>query len=230
MNSDGFGIVDIVIFAMIAGFIILRLRSVLGRRTGNERPPPGDPRSGPANGRAGGGEPLSFPGGEPVSGEPADPLHQFDADPAVREGLRLVCRADSRFDPQAFLDGAKSAFDMILTAFWDGNLADVQDYLGPAVRGGFETAIEARNQNGQQLENRILEITKSEIAGAGINGRIAEISVRFEADIIAVTRDAEGRVIEGNESDSIEIAYIWTFSRETKSRDPNWILVKTRAA
>ncbi len=225
---QGFEFADIIIIAMFAGFIILRLRSVLGRRTGNERPPPGDAASRNPDPQKNNGDIQTLPGAGHAADMAEDNILRFDANPAVRDGLRAISRTDSGFDPNQFLAGAKSAYEMILNAFWDGRLEDVKPYLGADVLSGFEGAVRSREAAGQQVENRILEVTRSEIIEAGMNGRIAEIAVRFVSDIIAVTRDAEGRVVEGDESDSIEIDYIWTFARDSRNRDPNWALVKTR--
>lgn len=215
---------DIVLMAMVAVFIALRLRSELGKKTGNEplRPNPGSSPYGRDNGPA-------------IDAEPVE-IEQNDAsvidmaeDPAVRAGLGEIRRADRFFDAGEFLEGAKSAYQMILEAFWAGDKDALKDFLDETVLSQFGSAIDQREQDGLTLENRLLDITGAEIIGAGIVKRRAEITLHFSAEIIAVTRDGDNNVVDGDLSDAVDLEDKWTFARDVKSRDPNWTLVATRA-
>lgn len=215
---------DIVLMAMVAVFVALRLRSELGKKTGNEplRPNPNN-------------SPYTRDGGTTIDAESVE-IEKPDAsvvdmaqDPAVRSGLGDIRRADSYFDAGEFLEGAKSAYQMILEAFWAGDKDALKDFLDVTVLNQFSSAIDQREQDGLTLENRLLDITNAEFIGAGIVKRQAEITLHFSAEIIAVTRDADGNVVDGDLSDAVDLEDKWTFAREVKSRDPNWTLVATRA-
>ncbi len=215
---------DIVLMAMVAVFIALRLRSELGKKTGNEplRPNPGS-------------SPYGRDSGPAIDAEPVE-IEQNDAsvidmaeDPAVRAGLGEIRRADRFFDAGEFLEGAKSAYQMILEAFWAGDKDALKDFLDETVLSQFGSAIDQREQDGLTLENRLLDITGAEIIGAGIVKRQAEITLHFSAEIIAVTRDGDNNVVDGDLSDAVDLEDKWTFARDVKSRDPNWTLVATRA-
>ncbi len=220
---------DIVILAMIAGFIILRLRAELGKKTGDEPMPGGMRRDDvpaprmPEQPTDAYGRPLDEDG-------PRGTVVDLSGDPAVRQGLSAIRRADSSFDPGTFIDGATSAYRMILEAFWAGDRAVLKDFLSDDVFDQFDAAIAAREDAGQSVDNRVLDIEKSDILEAAMSGRNAEITVEFTTDLIAVTRDADGTVIDGNMSDSVTVKDVWTFSRDTRSRSPNWLLIATRSA
>jgi len=215
---------DIVLMAMVAIFIALRLRSELGKKTGNEPLPP----------RAN-GSPYTRDTGTTIDAEPVE-VQQRDSDvvdlahdPAVRSGLGDIRRADSYFDAGEFVEGAKSAYRMILEAFWSGDKAALKDFLDETVLNQFSGAIDQREEDGLSLENRLLDITSADIIGAAIVKRQAEITIHFSAEIIAVTRDASGDVVDGDVSDAVDLEDKWTFARDVKARDPNWTLVATRA-
>ena len=215
---------DIVLMAMVAIFIALRLRSELGKKTGNEPPRPNP-----------GSSPYGRDGSPTIDAEPVE-IEQADAnvvdmaeDPAVRTGLGDIRRADRHFDAGEFLDGAKSAYQMVLEAFWAGDKDALKDFLDDTVLNQFGSAIDQREQDGLTLENRLLDITGAEFIGAGIVKRQAEITLHFSAEIIAVTRDSDGNVVDGDLSDAVDLEDKWTFARDVKSRDPNWTLVATRA-
>lgn len=215
---------DIVLMAMVAVFIALRLRSELGKKTGNEPLPP------KAN-----NAPYARDGGATIDAEsveiqkPDSSVVDMTQDPSVRSGLSDIRRADSYFDAGEFLEGAKSAYQMVLEAFWAGDKDTLKDFLDETVLNQFGGAIDLRERDGLSLENRLLDITSAEFIGAAVNKRQAEITLHFSAEIIAVTRDASGNVVDGDVSDAVDLEDKWTFARDVKSRDPNWTLVATRA-
>ncbi|MCJ9429821.1 Tim44/TimA family putative adaptor protein [Kordiimonas marina] len=214
---------EIVLLAMVAAFILLRLRSELGKKTGNEPLPP-FARQAPEGPN---GHVIE---GETVPREAQDNIIDLTADPKLRRALEDIRRADRSFDPAAFMDGAKSAYQMILEAFWAGDRKTLQEFLDDQVYSQFEGAITAREKNNYKLENRLLEIEKAELVGAQLVDGSAELTVHFKAEVIAITRDQDGNVVEGDVSDAVEMNDKWTFARSTRSRDPNWTLVATRAA
>ena len=170
----------------------------------------------------------------------APPLPRtIDVVPEVREtggrnieagaenGLRAVIAADSGFDVAQFIDGAKSAYRMILEAFWKGDAETLGWLVEDDVRKGFEEAISERQTAGHVLDNRLIAIERAMIADATVEGRVARITVRFDADIAAVTRDQEGNVVAGSLTDAVETHDLWTFARNLRSDDPNWKLTET---
>lgn len=215
---------DIILVAMIAAFIALRLRSELGKKTGNEPLPPAAGRApyAPDNHTTIDADAVEV---QPRTGDVID----LTRDPEVRAGLNDIRRADSYFDPGQFLDGAKSAYQMILEAFWAGDKSALKDFLDDTVLSQFSAAIDQREEDGLTLENRILDVTKAQISAAQLMKRHAEVTIDFEAEIIAVTRDADGNLVDGDLSDAVDLKDRWTFARDTKSRDPNWTLIATRA-
>ena len=215
---------DIILLAMLAGFIILRLRSELGKKTGNEPLPPAAPRA-PHSGGHGGAS--SDRGADAPAGE--DNVIDMEEDPALRRGYQEIRRADHSFDVPTFMQGARGAYEMILEAFWSGDRDTLRDFLDDSVFKQFSAAIDAREANGYTVENKLIDIDKAEVTKAQMNGRMAEITVHFTAELIAVTKDSDGNLIEGDLSDAVEVNDRWTFARDTKSRDPNWLLVATRA-
>ncbi|WP_417465672.1 Tim44/TimA family putative adaptor protein [Kordiimonas sp.] len=215
---------DIILLAMLAAFILLRLRSELGKKTGNEPLPPAAPR--PSS--RGGDRTTVDADYEDVSAR-NDTVIDMEEDPALRKAYQDIRRADSSFDVPTFVGGARAAYEMILEAFWSGDKETLRNFLDDSVYNQFTAAIDAREQNGYRLENRLVDIAEAEVADAKLEGRTAELVVRFKAEIIAVTKDGDGNLIEGNLSEAVEVNDRWTFSRDTKSRDPNWLLVATRA-
>jgi predicted lipid-binding transport protein (Tim44 family) len=220
--------VEIVILAMIAAFLGLRLYSVLGRRAEHEEEPIAtrfDPRRGaPAAPR------VAAPAKpEDVSASSAQ-VRQRElpaASPAAEGGLREIVAADRRFDAFAFLEGARGAYRMILEAFWKGDKAELRQLCDRDVYEGFAAAIDAREAAGETLDNRLIRIEDSTISAAGVEGNRARVTVRFRSDIAAVTRNAEGVVVAGSLDDAIEAVDVWTFSRDINSADPDWLLDET---
>ena len=212
----------VVVFAMIAAFLALRLYGVLGKRTGHEQQPL--PRA--ADERA----PLaSAPRTVEVAAEPQPPANR-NIEAGAEGGLRAVIAAEPGFDVGQFLQGSQAAYRMILEAFWKGDEATLADLCEEPVRAAFVEAIAARTAAGETLENRLVAIERAVISDAAIDSGQAQITVRFDADIAAVTRNAEGQVIAGSLTDAIETHDVWTFARTLKSADPNWKLADTDEA
>ena len=220
--------VEIVILAMIAAFLGLRLYSVLGRRAEHEEEPiPGRFDKKP-------GAPAA-----PAQRQPVERQQQPSQNPTLRprdipavtasveRGLRAIAAADRHFDAFAFLEGARSAYRMILEAFWRGNKDELRQLCDRDVYEGFAAAIDARTAAGESLDNRLIRIEETTIAGAELDGSTARITVRFRADIAAVTRDAQGQVVAGSLDDAVEAIDIWSFSRNIASSDPDWLLDET---
>ena len=211
----------IVILALVALFIGLRLYSVLGERTGHEQPilKPADPE---AEARL---EPR--PAARTVaSAMPSEP-DELAYLPTAGPGVRALLAADPAFDVARFLEGSKAAYRLILEAFWKGDLDTMKPFVDAHVHETFAAAVEQRSKDGLVLENRLVAIDQALIAGAELERSIALVTVRFEADIAAVTRNAAGEVVAGSLSDAVQTRDRWTFRRDISSRDPNWLLVET---
>lgn len=211
---------DIILFAMVAGFLVLRLRSVLGRRTGNERRRElFVRRARPAADKvAGVGEP-----GERVL---APPVGAASVD-TVAQPVDQLRRVDPSFEPAQFLDGVRIAFEMIVTAFARGDKGVLRPLLNEEVQRQFATAIDERASAKETLEARIVRLDNVEIIGAELLGRTAQVTVRLDSHQINVTRAIDGSVVDGDPENPIEKTDYWTFARDTRSSDPNWVLVAT---
>jgi len=224
-------VTEIVILAMIAAFLGLRLYSVLGRRAEHEE----EPIQGRMNGRPGAQRTPRM--AHPLKGDEAKqgPAQARQAElppmsPGAETGLREIVAADRRFDPVAFLDGARGAYRMILEAFWKGDRDELRQLCDAAVYESFAAALDAREAAGETLNNRLIRIEDSVIVSAGMDGSMARVTVRFRSDIAAVTRDAAGHVVAGSLDDAIESTDVWTFSRDVNSVDPDWLLTETDEA
>lgn len=215
---------DIILFAMVAAFLVLRLRSVLGRRTGHERRP--DPVLRRAE--APPGEKL---GDKVVAlgnrGPAAPPLVTATPADAVAAGLERIRGADVGFDAAQFLEGARIAFEMIVATFAAGDKARLRPLLSDDVYKPFATAIDERSAAGETLETRILQLKRLDIAEAGLAGRAARITVKFVSEQINVLRAHDGSIVDGDPDHGIEKTDFWSFARDTRSADPNWALVAT---
>ena len=223
-----------IIFLALAVFIFLRLRSVLGQRTGRERPPY-DPISARDIRPSANENVVALPGRAPDT-KPAEPVEPVDrwkgvAEPgsALAVGLDAVAREDKTFDPKGFLAGGRAAYEMIVTAFASGDRRQLRDLLGREVFESFEAAIRERDQRGETVETRFVSIDSAEITGAEVRARTAQITVRFVSQLVSVTRDRTGTVIDGNPDRVTTVTDVWTFARDITSRDPNWKLVATEA-
>lgn len=227
---------EIVILAMIAAFLGLRLYSVLGRRAEHEEEPiqgrfegrqgqPGAPRV-PVQPKA-----EAKPENRQAERQPFAPRQREMplAPPSVERGLAEIANADRRFDAFAFVEGARSAYRLILESFWKGDKAELRALCDGDVYDSFSAAIDARLSAGETLDNRLIRIEEAAIVAAGVESGVARITIRFRSDIAAVTRDAEGHVIAGSLNDAIEAVDIWTFSRRVDATGPDWLLDETDA-
>ena len=210
----------IVILALVALFIGLRLYSVLGERTGHEQQPilrPADPdaRVGPQ---------VSQPA--PTPSAPVD-AGDMAFVPTAGPGVRAILAADPTFDVAKFLEGAKAAYRLILELFWKGDLEPVRAHVDDHVYETFAGAVEQRKKDGLKLDNRLVTIEQAVISEASAERGVAVLTVRFEADIAAITRNSAGDVVAGSMSDAVQTRDLWTFRRDTTSRDPNWVLIET---
>lgn len=218
-------IYEIVILAMIAAFLGLRLYSVLGRRAEHEEEPVPTRFDQPEGQK---GLPRrSPPQPAQTAQQPQRPREFGLYPPALDQGLRAIAAADRYFDLPSFLEGAKGAYGVILEAFWRGDKETLRALCDNDVYEGFSTAIDAREAAGETLENRLVRIEEVEIRSASFDGRIARIAVGFTADIAAVTRDKDGTVVAGSLHDAVESRDVWTFSRDVSSAGPDWLLDET---
>jgi predicted lipid-binding transport protein (Tim44 family) len=223
--EGSFPFLEIVLFAMVAGFLILRLRSVLGRRTGHERRRPD-----PITARTAQDEardkvvPLPERGRVPPREEP---LPSSIAEAGSLAGIAQIRSVDRSFDPAEFVAGARRAFEMIVDAFAKGDSNTLRPLLSDEVFAQFDGAIRAREEARHTLTTTLVGIRDSEIVDAGLDGRTAQVTVKFVSEQINVTRDSEGRVVDGDPSAVATVTDVWTFARNTASRDPNWLLVAT---
>lgn len=211
-------IVEIVLLAMVALFVGLRLYAVLGQRTGHEQQPVTRPEAAPGH------EPAAP--ARDAAGQPTE-AGGLVYDHGAAAGVRAIIAGDPDFDMGRFLDGAQSAYRMILEAFWRGDREELRYLVGGDVLEAFETAISEREEAGHKLDNRLVGIERASIEDARLSGRTAEIDVRFDAYVAAVTRNAEGELVAGSLSDAVPTHDVWTFRRDLDSADPNWILVET---
>ena len=209
----------IVILALVALFIGLRLYAVLGERTGHEQPilKPADPDA-----RI----------DQPVHAAPREAAKNNEAAdlaylPMAGPGIRALLAADPDFDVARFLEGAGAAYRMILESFWKGDLDSIKPHVAPHVFETFSAAVEQRVKEGHTLDNRLVALEPPVITEAAVENGAAIVTVRFEADIAAVTRNAEGEVVAGSMSDAVQTRDRWTFRRDIQSRDPNWLLIET---
>jgi len=212
--------VEIVLLAMVALFVGLRLYAVLGQRTGHEQQPvsPPQPAAKPE---------AAVPATDP---QPVTEPNGITLDKSTAAALRSLIAADPSFDTARFLDGAQAAYRMILEAFWKGDREALAELVGDDVRSAFDEAITERDAAGHRLDNRLIAVERAAIENARVDNRVATVEVRFDAYVAAVTRSAEGEVVAGSLTDAVSTHDIWTFRRDLKSDDPNWVLVETDEA
>ena len=235
-----------IIFLALAVFIFLRLRSVLGQRTGRERPPydPYSAREQVREPNAAAGEKVITlpPRPKTVEGAPAKPAETEEAEPpafrwqgvaepdsALAKGLDAIVAADASFDAQHFLTGARAAYEMIVNAYAEGDRRTLKNLLSREVYDGFEQAISEREKRGETVESRFVSIDSAEVAAAEMRGRNAQVTVRFHSKLISATRDKNGNVIDGSAERVSDVTDVWTFARDVSARDPNWKLIATEA-
>ncbi len=224
----GDGFLDLILFAMIAAFLVFRLRSVLGRRTGHERPPP---------------DPLAQQPEEPPQQDNVIELHDRtgleeqdetfaaeDSDDPLVAGVAQIRSADSNFDPDEFCSGAGSAFEMVVQAFAAGDLKTLRSLLNDEVYDNFSAAVQQREEADEELETTVIGIKSTDILEARLEGRMAFVTVKFHSEQVNVTRDKSGEVVDGDPTQVTDVTDIWTFARNIRARDPNWTLVETRSS
>lgn len=219
--NDGFQFFDIILFAMVAVFLVLRLRGVLGRRTGTEQRR--DPfRREPEQQKAPNGA-------QEAPGRVIELPRRGDAAPAGDAGLAQISIADRSFSAEGFLAGARAAFEMIVTAFSGGDKDKLKGLLSDEVFDNFARVIDGRATRGETLETKLVAIRSAAITGAEMRGQTAFVTVTFVSEQINVTRDKEGRIVDGEPGRAEDVTDVWTFARNTRSRDPNWALVETHS-
>ncbi len=237
------GLLEIVILAAVAAFFVFKLRSVLGKRTGHEERPEFDPfkkresegeddKVIPLPDRAKGArisqdELLDRPEGEKAEAQKPGVVAE---DNPVTAGITQIRLADRDFDPAQFVAGARGAFEIIIAAFAEGDSKALRPLLANDVFGDFSGAIKDRESRNENLETTLIGITSAEIIEAEMQQKTAFVTVKFVSEQVNVTRDSEGRIVEGDPNEVTKITDIWTFARNTRSRDPNWSLVATRSS
>jgi predicted lipid-binding transport protein (Tim44 family) len=226
-----------IIFIALAVFIFLRLRSVLGQRTGRERPPPYDPYSAPDPVRKAQGDkviPLPPRSSEPLRGADGSDVSNRHAGIAqagspLARSLDAIMVADKSFEPNHFIAGARSAYEMIVTAYAEGDRKTLRNLLAREVYDGFDQVIREREGRGETAETRFVSIDTAEITGAELRGKTAQITLRFVSQLVSTIRDRSANVIDGSADKVTSVTDVWTFARDVTSRDPNWKLVGTEA-
>ncbi|MBI5164331.1 MAG: Tim44 domain-containing protein [Magnetospirillum sp.] len=216
--NDGFHLLDLLFFA-VAAFVVLRLRSVLGRRTGSERPAPPQWQR-PT-------DPASVDNVIDLAAA-RKPAAENAAGPPVG-GVAAIAAVDGNFTPDSFLAGARTAFEMIVSAYAAGDKTALRPLLADEVYRPFAAAIDARERDGERLETELVAIRKAEIVSAGLQGSVAVVTVRFVSDQVNLIKDDQGRIVEGHPDRVTDVTDEWTFRRDTLSPDPNWQLAATRS-
>ena len=223
-----------IIFLALAVFIFLRLRSVLGQRTGRERPPY-DPYT-RDTARPAPEKVITLPNRAPeAAAKPVEPVVApgerwkgiAESGTTLATGLDAIAAADATFDAKHFITGARAAYEMIVTAFAEGDRRSLKNLLSRDVYEGFEAAINEREKDGHKAETRFVSIDQTDITHADVKSRSAQVTVKFVSQLVSVTRDKNGNVVEGNPDKVTDVTDVWTFARDLSSRDPNWKLVAT---
>jgi len=222
-----------VIFALVALFVAYKLRSVLGMRQDSERQAGGGLlaplRRAPAPPTA----PLAPPDAAPSALAPPPAADRWkgvaESDPAVWSGLDAIAAADRSFSPQAFLSGARVAYDMVVQAFAAGDSATLRNLMTPEAFANFDNAIRARAAAGHTMTTTVVSIDDAAITAAQLAGQMAQLTVRFGAKLASVTRDAQGAVVDGSPNAVADHIDLWTFARDIRSRNPNWMLTATES-
>jgi predicted lipid-binding transport protein (Tim44 family) len=230
--SNGFAYLDILFFAMVALVIAYRLRSVLGRRTGNERRRDGafgeaepQARREPPD-RERGDNVVHLPERDKAEGRAEGMTSARDGD--LKSGITQIRLSDRGFELDSFLQGARAAFEMIVEAFARGEKDTLRPLLADDVYRRFTRAIDDRTRDGHELDTNLVSVDRTEVVEAGMVGPVARLTVRFVSQQVNVTRDRDGRVVDGDPGQMHEVVDLWTFERDTRGSDPNWRLVQTR--
>jgi predicted lipid-binding transport protein (Tim44 family) len=236
---------DIILIGLVAIFLILRLRAVLGKRTGNERPPARDPFAPPpppvappgaaptlpprADAPAGSDNVINLPPAAARPGTSGPGAIRATVLPAAMAGVAAIRAVDPNFDPLGFAGGARAAFTAIVEAFAKGDTAALKPLLDGPTFASFEAAIRARDAKNEKVETTLIGFEASDIAAAELQGTIATVAVRFVTEQINATRNADGMIADGNPNEVLKVIDLWSFRRDVQSRDPNWLLVKTES-
>jgi predicted lipid-binding transport protein (Tim44 family) len=228
-----------VIFLALAVFVILRLRSVLGQRTPRDAPPRNQTASAPlrrdAIGQPGNVIPLGAAANDrgPRPAEPSNPDRWKDiAEPGtpLAAGLDKLDAAMPGFDAAAFVSGARGAYEMIVTAYAKGDTRRLRELLSAEVFEGFAKAIADRDARGEKVDTTLVAIDDAKVVEAQIKDQTAQMTVRFQSKLITATRGRDGKLVDGDPDKIADVTDIWTFSRDTRSRDPNWQLIATETS
>jgi predicted lipid-binding transport protein (Tim44 family) len=235
---------DIILIGLVAVFLILRLRAVLGKRTGGERPPARDPFTPPTPPQSpsatrvgetsGNDNVVPLPGATPPVTRPSSATSgpggiRATILPTAVAGVAAIRAADPNFDAMTFADGARGAFTAIVEAFAKGDTQPLRMLLDPLTFASFEQAIRGRNERNEKAETTLIGFEASDVASAEMQGSNALVSVRFVTEQINVVRNAEGQIADGNPNEVQRVVDLWTFRRDTQSSDPNWMLIKTES-
>jgi len=222
-----------IFFLVAAVVIFFQLRNVLGRRTGNERPPFDPYTAGRAkkDAEAAPENVVSLPR-KRAAGEPAEDIYKaidtFEKPGSdLNKGLRAIRDADPSFEPKTFVDGAKMAYEMIVMAYADGDRKTLKNLLSREVFDGFVAAISDRESRSEKIQSSFVGIDKASIVSAEMKGTESHVTLRIVSELISATRNKAGEVIDGDPETVAEVKDVWTFARETRSKDPNWKLVAT---
>ena len=234
-----------LVFLALAVFVAWKLRSVLGQKTGHEQPPT-DPfarretpplrpdQTPPTDAKRDNVIRLPGAAANDPAAAPAPSADRWSdiapSDSPIIAGIDAVVRQEAAFDPREFLGGAKSAYETIVTAFARGDRKMLKGLLAKEVYDGFEQAITDREKRGEKAESNFVSIDKAEITSVDVKGKTAQVTIAFVSQLISVTRDAQGVVVDGSAETVSTVNDIWTFSRQLGSRDPNWLLVATESA
>lgn len=245
--DDGLNLLNIILLAIAVG-VFLKLRSVLGRRTGHERPPydpysgdaagndkvvtlPKRPRDGAMSERDGAARTIDA-AGDPFATAPSQDRWRGIAEPGtpLSDGLDAIAASDRYFDAGAFLSGARSAYEMIVTAYAAGDRETLKPLLSDEVYRSFDDALKAREKDGLTVDQSFIGIEKAALKGASLDGSRARLTIAFKSTLTSCTKNSDGVVIEGDPVTVREVTDLWTFERDVKNRDPNWKLVATGAS
>jgi predicted lipid-binding transport protein (Tim44 family) len=234
---DDFLDLPTLIAIVVAVFVLFRMRSVLGSRTGNERPPVDRSRSTPTEKAAQTDDtvvPLRPRAAQPDLDDErrarkleAEIEQAAHGDEGLANGLKAVAAADPTFTPKSFLEGAKAAYEMVVTGYAEGDRQTLKNLLDKDIFESFQRAIADREAAGQKVDFTFVGLPKVDITEADYDKKNVSVTVRFQAEVVSATRDAEGNLVEGNADQVQVIADEWTFARNPKSRDPNWKVIAT---
>jgi predicted lipid-binding transport protein (Tim44 family) len=223
------GTVEILLLMLVAGFLVLRLRSVLGRRQGFERPPQAEGRPAGYDPRGARSAADGVPGEAPPAGAPAAGAGRHtvpDRRTPVGQALSRIAAVDASFDPSRFLDGAEAAFRMIVQAFAAGDRGTLRSLLSGDAYAGFAKVLDGREAAGERQRTELRAVNEVAIEAADLRGNVADVTVRFVTDQINMTTGRDGEVVTGSDAVT-ELTDLWTFQRDLTSGDPTWKLVGT---